>query len=290
MKRCLNCNTQFDGEDWDCPQCGYVPKSKADLAVFAPELAETNETYNADFFANLAALEEGHFWFEARNRLILWAARRYFPGVRKLLEIGCGTGFVLKHFEVHLPGVKLYGSDLLVEGLSFAANRIPRATLLQMDARDMPYAQEFDMIGAFDVIEHIEEDELVLSQMYNAVKPGGGILITVPQHRFLWSIVDDLSYHKRRYTRDELIEKVQCAGFEVLKTNSFVSLLLPLLLISRAGKPKQSVDFDLYAEFEFNPILNAIFSFVMSMEILLICAGVPFHAGGSRLIVARRPR
>ncbi len=77
--------------------------------------------------------------------------------------------------------------------------------MLQFDACAIPYKAEFDVIGAFDVIEHIEEDTAALTQMYQALKPGGGLLITVPQHRFLWSAVDEMSYHKRRYHRNELI-------------------------------------------------------------------------------------
>ena len=80
-----------------------------------------------------------------------------------------------------------------------------------MDARRIPYEAEFDVIGAFDVIEHIYEDAAVLQQMHRAVRPGGGIIVTVPQHRFLWSKQDEFSCHFRRYTRGELMSKVSCA-------------------------------------------------------------------------------
>ena len=64
-----------------------------------------------------------------------------------------------------------------------------------MDARRIPFEDEFDVIGAFDVLEHIKEDEQVLVQMHRAVKSGGGIMLTVPQHMFLWSEQDVQAHH-----------------------------------------------------------------------------------------------
>lgn len=289
MKRCLRCDTTFDEGGWRCPNCDFTPESDGGYPIFAPALSQHNDTYTSEFFANLAQLEKGHFWFEARNRLLVWAVKHYFPHSRRLLEIGCGTGFVLQEFRSHLPAVDLYGSDLLVEGLLFASQRVPTVELIQMDVRDIPYKQEFDVIGAFDVIEHIGEDDLALSQMYNAVKPGGGVIITVPQHRFLWSVVDHLSYHKRRYDRNDLINKVQRAGFQVIKTTSFVSLLLPAMLLKRSRKTQDDENFDLYAEFKLDPFLNAVLSKVMDIEVALIRNSVSFRFGGSRLLIATRP-
>jgi len=290
MKRCLQCDTEFDGACWRCPACGYEPETVSGMSVFAPELAYQNDTYDARSFARLAEIESGHFWFEARNRLLLWLVQKYFPNPETLFEVGCGTGFVLQHLSEHLPHTMFYGSDLLLEGLRFAAYRVPDATLFQMDARQIPYRNAFDMLGAFDVIEHIDEDEAVLDQMFQAIKPGGGIIISVPQHQFLWSIVDDMSYHKRRYSKDELTGKIERAGFQVLMTTSFVSLLLPFMVLSRRRKTASvKTGFDRRMEFKLGPLLNTSLSRVMDFERLLIRSGVSFRAGGSRLIVARRP-
>ncbi len=290
MKRCLKCQTTFNGADWKCPQCGFMPITDKGYVVFAPELAQQNDTYHADFFATLAKLEQGHFWFEGRNRVLLWAIQKYFPQAKTIFEIGCGTGFVLQQFNSHLSDITLFGSDLLVEGLHFAQTRVPNSTLLQMDARDIPYVEAFDLIGAFDVIEHIEEDELALAQMFKAIKPGGGLMLSVPQHQFLWSVVDDMSYHKRRYHKHDLVSKVQRAGFEVVKTTSFVGLLLPLMLLNRSRKSDKPADFDLFAEFKLNPQLNRMLLAVMKTEVALMRMGVSFRMGGSRLLIAKRPQ
>ena len=102
----------------------------------------------------------------------------------------------------------LSGSDLFCEGLTYAQERTPNATLIQMDARRIPFRDEFDVIGDFDVREHVEEDDVVFGQMFRATKRGGGIMVTVPQHRFLWSAADVFGHHRRRYTGKELVKKV----------------------------------------------------------------------------------
>ena len=154
-----------------------------------------------------------------------------------------------------------------------------------MDARQIPFEREFDVVGAFDVLEHIAEDELVLSEMFKATRPGGGILLTVPQHQFLWSELDRHSMHQRRYDRAELRGKVEGAGFRVERITSFVSFLLPLMMLSR----RKRKDRDLWAEFQINRSLNAFFEKTLAAERTLIRSGLSFPAGGSLLLVARKP-
>src|SRR5690606_22871969 len=115
------------------------------------------------------------------------------------LEIGCGTGFVLSGVADAFPAVRLFGSEIFTAGLEFAARRQPSVNFMQMDARSLPFLDEFDVIGAFDVLEHIVEDGQVLAQMREALKPNGIILLTVPQHEWLWSPVDEFACHVRRY-------------------------------------------------------------------------------------------
>jgi len=159
-----------------------------------------------------------------------------------------------------------------------------------MDARQIPFEMEFDVIGAFDVLEHIDEDDVVLQQMFQAIKPGGGVILTVPQHRFLWSIVDEYSFHKRRYTRKKLIKKVKDAGFQVVYATSFVSFLLPLMLLSRIRRQKTRDNFDPVAELKINFCLNMIFENTLEIERAFIKFGFSFPAGGSLLMIAKRNR
>lgn len=254
---------------------------------FAPELA-TNEGFRDDLFAELARLEAKNFWFRARNRLIQWALRRYFPEARNFLEVGCGTGFVLAGVAEALPQIKLCGSEISSAGLAHAARRVAGVELFQMDARAIPFRDEFDVIGAFDVLEHIHEDDAVLREMYCAVRPGGGIVLTVPQHAFLWSRADAHACHVRRYTARDLTAKVEAAGFQVERMTSFVSLLLPLMMASRMRQPVANESYDPLAELKIGGVLNAVLEKIMDAEQLAIRAGLNFAAGGSLLMIARK--
>jgi SAM-dependent methyltransferase len=288
VRLCLACALEFGGGTWTCPRCGNAPRLSGERPVFAPEL-DAGRGDDADYlYDDLAAAEERHFWFRARRRLILRAIRRHFAGAERLLEIGCGTGFVLAGLRRAFPTLSLAGSDARTAGLAHAAARLPGTALFQMDARRIPFRNEFDVIGAFDVLEHITEDEEVLAEMGKALRPRGGIVLTVPQHAWLWSAVDDFSHHKRRYARRDIVGKLRRAGFEPLWATSFCSLLLPLLLASRLRKPKSVAELDPASELRIGAAANGAFEAVSRLEAALIAAGLRFPWGGSLLVVAAR--
>jgi SAM-dependent methyltransferase len=287
VKRCLLCDNTFVTSAWHCPHCGGYPEESGGFLSFAPELS-SDTGFKDDYFRELVELEARNFWFRARNRLVLWALERYFPGAENFLEIGCGTGFILSGVAAARSELKLSGSEISSVGLAHAASRVPSADLFQMDARAIPFADEFDVIGAFDVLEHIEDDKVVLVQMHRAVRPGGGILLTVPQHDFLWSRMDEHACHVRRYTARDLVAKVRAAGFRVERMTSFVSLLLPLMMASRARQSAEDKEYDPLDELRIDGVVNALLETIMAAERLAIHAGMNFPAGGSLLLVARK--
>ena len=266
MKLCSECGEPIDHHGRQCSICSHQTSNLNGHWAFAPTLANQSEGFEADYFPRLYAMEAGNFWFRSRNKLIVWALKRYFPEAKNFLEIGCGTGFVLSGIRGAFPELTICGSEIFSAGLSFAAERLPGVELFQMDARRIPFREEFDVIGAFDVLEHIKEDEEVLRQMYQATRIGGGILITVPHHPFLWSDSDDFARHVRRYKTRELRDKVERAGFEVVRVTSFVSVLLPLLIVSRMRQKFSSKQFDPAGEFDINPILSSTLETFLSGE------------------------
>lgn len=239
-------------------------------------------------FAQLAALEDRNYWFRARNRLIVWALRRHFAGMRRYLEVGCGTGCVLGAVERAFPDVSALGGEMHAAGLEHAARRVQRARLVQMDATRLPFRREFDVVGCFDVLEHVDDDGAVLAQVREALRDGGGVLITVPQHRFLWSAADEYAGHVRRYRRGELLERLAAAGFEPLLVTSFVSLLLPVMWAARARRRRLDERYDPQAELEVGRAANALLQAVLGFERALIALGARFPWGGSLLVAARR--
>jgi SAM-dependent methyltransferase len=283
MRICPACSAAVAGLDWACPACGHRPATAAGLPLLAPELARSDLAFPSSDFDRLAQLEDGNYWFRSRNKLIVWALRKLFPGFGSFLEVGCGTGCVLAAVEAAFPGVACSGSELHVAGLAHAAKRLRRSRLLQMDARRIPFRAEFDVIGSFDVLEHIEGDREVLAQCFLALRSGGGLVLTVPQHRFLWSARDEYARHVRRYARSEIIEKLRSAGFRPVLLTSFVSLLFPLLVLARASR------FDPQAELNVGRLPNMLLEAVLSFERWLIASGVRFPFGGSLLVVAEKP-
>lgn len=280
MRRCLSCGTTF-GDGWRCPSCGFEPSQNG----FPDFVTAVGDTFPEESFDVLARVEETSFWFRARNELIAWALGRYFPQARSFLEVGCGTGFVLRGLRERRPELELAGGEPFLGGLQVARSRLPDVPLYRLDGANLPFADEFDVVGAFDVLEHIDDDETVLRELHRAVKPGGGLLVTVPQHPRLWGAVDDFSRHVRRYTRRELVAKARSAGFEPLRATSFVSLLLPLLVLSRR-RGKGGDEYDPETEYRLPRTVDAVLERVLAGERALIRGGVSFPAGGSLLLVA----
>ena len=135
---------------------------------------------------------------------------------------------------------------------------------------------------------HRAEDEVVLAQIHKALKPGGTLVLTVPQHPWLWSQADDYAVQQRRYTAAEMHRKLRDAGFSILRSSSFVSLLLPAMALARFRQRKAGPDYDPTQEMRLPAWLNAAMAACMRFELQLIRLGFNWPAGGSRLVVARK--
>lgn len=262
------------------------------IKCYAPELAYSNNDYNENDFKKLFEIEEQNFWFKARNRVIKTLLENYSKDVSgSFLEIGCGTGFVLKGLS-KFSNLRLTGAEIYLEGLKYAKQRLPEVEFLQLDATSIPFREQYDYIGAFDVLEHITEDENVMRNVYKALKYGGMFFISVPQHMFMWSIEDDVACHKRRYSKVEILSKLKKAGFEIKYHTSFVFSLFPLMMVSRfIKKNKQTADLKedrFNEELKLNPLINKTFELILRIDELLIRIGVRLPFGGSLIVVAKK--
>lgn len=265
-------------------------QESATLSEQHEQQVSSARSFDPAHFAKLYELEEKSFWFRGRSDLIGWALDYYFPKVRNFLEVGCGTGYVLNRLQAERPGLDLSGSELFAEGLNYARQRLPQSVhLYQLDATNMPFREAFDAIGTFDVLEHIEDDQSVLTNINRALKPGGGLLITVPQHRWLWSGRDVAACHVRRYRKDELFDRLRKAGFEILRATSFVSMLLPALFLSRMRHRSSVSEEVIEGELNLSEPINRLGYATLRTEAAFIRAGVSFPAGGSLLVAARKP-
>ena len=271
--------------DWRCSACGAGLDAADGRVRLAPELDEVDDGFALDSFAQLAAIEDGHFWFTTRNALIAWLIRRHAPDARRVLEIGCGTGFTLHALRQALPRATITATELHSRGMAYARKRHPTGVeFLQMDARRIRLDSALDLVGAFDVLEHIPDDRGVIGQIHKALKPGGVLIATVPQHPWLWSAADDIAHHQRRYRRGELAEKLRDAGLHVLYQTSFAALTLPLLAAARLRARKEMIE----AESRPPRLVNAALTGVFNVEHALRRTGIPLPLGGSQVVVARK--
>ena len=243
--------------------------------------------YDARLFDQLASVEDRSFWVRARNRLIVQTVSRLARPGERFLEVGCGTGYVLRALAEEC-GLRVTGSELFGEGLEHARRRVPDAELVELDAREMPYEEEFDLAGAFDVLEHVDDDLGALRGLHRALRPAGFLVLTVPQHPWLWSEADEHAYHVRRYRRPELVERVSAAGFEVARVTSFVMSLLPAMAASRWCRRRSRRPYDATAELVPPQPLNSLLERLLRLECAAIGRGVNLPAGGSLVLVARR--
>jgi SAM-dependent methyltransferase len=279
---------------WSCPACGRKPQVKGAFLQLAPELDDGDAGYDIASFDFLAGHENQHFWFIARNELIEWLVRKFAAGAKTGLEIGCGTGFVLNAFKSALPHARICGSELHTSGLVHASKRHSNTVeLFQMDARKPGLSDALDLVGAFDVLEHIEEDQTVLGECARMLRPGGVLIATVPQHPWLWSSQDDIAHHVRRYKRGQLAERARHSGLVPVYQSSFVTLTFPLMVASRlvkgrgaaASRQREQVE----AEFKIPKILNQLMLALQRIEHAGRRLGVPLPFGGSQVLVAMKP-
>ncbi|MBF0353627.1 MAG: class I SAM-dependent methyltransferase [Alphaproteobacteria bacterium] len=290
MKLCLSCQHEFSGHDWACPGCGFAPEERQGFKCFSPELAEQGNSFDVKSFEGLARVEEKSFWFPPRNRLILWALGHYFPHCHSFMEMGCGTGYVLKGLREAWPNLHLLGTDIYVEGLATARKRLPGPVeLIQADGMSLPFRNEFDVVGAFDVVEHIDDDVGVLQEMARAVRPGGGVMVIVPQHKFMWSRVDDLAQHKRRYSRRQLNEAARKAGLQIIRTMTFAAWTFPFQMASRMLSKQKGDTLAEVLELHMHPLVHGSFKLMLDAEFNTLRRGVNYPFGASLMLVARRP-
>lgn len=290
MKVCLACGEELPRDGWGCDACGWKADEIKGVPIFAPHISGVSEGYDPAWYEELASLEAGNFWFVGRNRLIQWLIEKYLPAKGSYLELGCGTGFVLQMLQQSLPGWSIAATEAQPEGIEFARRRVPESvSFYQMDACAIPFRNEFDAVGAFDVIEHIRDDVAAIAQVHSALKLDGLFVLSVPQHMFLWSKYDEVGCHFRRYSAPELEGKLEAAGFKILVSTSFNSLLLPLMMLSRALKKEDANGkVDVLAELRLSPLTNRLLSIVLNVEFFLIRLGLRFSMGGSRIVVAQK--
>ena len=250
-----------------------------------PSTAE--ESYDAELFEEMARVDEGHFWFKTRNEVIEAAICTIAVEQPRILEIGCGNGNVLRRIDS--PPRRVVGLDLYGEGLAVARKRIS-TTLVQGDAGRPPFWPVFDIVGLFDVLEHLQDDLGAMHAALSTLKPGGHIVVTVPAHQSLWSYADEVAHHVRRYQEEELCARLDKAGFEVEFSTPFMSALLPLAWAVRRGQSlaRHKNSEKMSAELAPPALMNRALAKVLAFEPKRVSQRRRIAFGMSIIAIARR--
>ena len=257
--------------------------------------------YDPGHFPALFDIEDRHFWFTTRNLVleaVIGPLAAQLPAKYRVLEIGCGTGKTLQALDVACPNATIVGMDLFLEGLKYARRRT-RVPLVQGRIEHAPFARPFDLVGMFDVLEHIDDDAAALREIHALVAPGRHLVVTVPAHTALWSRFDEETHHCRRYEPDGLREKLSDAGFEVEYLTLFMATLYPIVRLSRGvaeivrrGRRRLALAerSAVLSDIRVRPVINGLLEFALKQEIRFLRQRRQLPLGTSLLAVARRLR
>jgi SAM-dependent methyltransferase len=245
---------------------------------------------NPAAYLEMAQAQSTHWWYVARRSILEGQLRALaLPPDAEILEIGSGTGANLELLAGfgHVLGLEM-ADDAIRLAQQRAGAAASRVSLRQGRCpEDLPrLPQRFDLICLFDVLEHIEEDELSLAKLKQLLKPGGRLLMTVPAYPWMWGPHDVHVHHKRRYTRRSLLDRCSRAGLAVTRVSHFNTLLFPLAVVGRlyekiTGRQTSATKTPAAA-------LNALLTGVFALERpLLARLSLPF---GLSLLVLAGPR
>lgn len=263
------------------------------IKCYSPEVTSAYTNYPRRGFDLTDKNAESSFWVSSRNRLFKSIVQRHLvpTGKTKFLDIGCGTGNFIQQIAQN-KNLEITGSEIYLKGLVYAKNNLPSIDFVQFDVTKGTLGEQFNIITAFDVIEHIENDNAALSNISQMLNKDGVLIVSVPQHMFLWSKLDEIVKHKRRYSRRDLVAKLKANGFDIDYVTSFLFILFPLMLLSRlfdrGGDQPASDEQGLEKRVKFSSVLNTIFDIFMRIDEGLIRLGVSLPFGGTLVVVARK--
>ena len=237
-------------------------------------------------YDRMRILQEGHWWFEGRRRILTGLIECLdLPKPARIAEVGCGPGGNLAMLTRFGEGTavepddasRLYAAEhsgVRVEG-GLLPDRLPFEPA------------SFDLVGAFDVIEHVDQDGASVAALGRLAKPGGYLATTVPGQPWMWSRHDELHHHKRRYRMSDYRALFDAAGLEIVTASYFNTLLFPPIAAIRAMKMatgSTAADDDAMPPAPVNALLAGVFG-----SELFWLKHAPLPIGVSIVVIARRP-
>lgn len=214
----------------------------------------------------MAEREQTYWWHVGRLAIIDEMLGKLFPDKdARILNVGCGTGGTIDVIEKYSREV--VNIDVSDEAIKFMkkAGYIAR----KVGTGKLPFkAEEFDAVVAFDVLEHIEDEDLALSEWNRILKKDGIVFITVPAYKWLWSGHDESLFHFRRYTATRLRTLVKNHRFNVVKCAYMIVFSTPLVagfrLLHKIRKSKDVTEETSYVQLP--SVVNQSFIGLLKVE------------------------
>lgn len=234
----------------------------------------------------LYEVEQSHWWYIGRRRIIAGFVEEICRQVTdrrpRILDVGCGTGANLLMLSNY---GQAEGVDISEDALAFCRARGLEKVRLGA-GEELPYEDAtFDLVTAFDVVEHMDDDLAGLKEMRRVLRPGGRVLLFVPTFMFLWGLQDEVSNHRRRYRLPGLRRVLEQSGFEIERTTyANITFFMPILLVR---KLMRLTGIKTATENSINvPALNGVLGKILGAEsTILRYINLPFGVSG--LCVAR---
>ena len=295
--RCRRCNRIVSrGYDRYLCDCGWELCVREGVGAWGTD-APVGSSYPAHAARAQADWEASHFWPRGRAQLLAETiAARVAPDSparrARFLDVGCGTGTVLARIAAR--GLDVVGSDAFRTNLDIARETVSTAALFQADGANMAAPDWFDAAGLFDVIEHIDDEQPILTTCRQVVRQSGLLFVTVPAFQWLYGQRDRIAGHRRRYRADMLRACLERAGWKVESITYFSTILFPLFAAARiverlrpGPEPEAAAGTDL-AETKAGGAMNSVGMWTFTIERRWLQRhSLPF--GSSLLAVARRP-
>jgi len=244
-----------------------------------------------DEYKIMSDIEGSYWWFVGKQYLTERLFKDYcldVPGEVRVLDIGCGTGGILKLMRKYGT---VCGIDFSLAALEFS-KQSGCACLVCSDAgRHIPFKDNtFTTVTCLDVMEHLDNERTLLEETLRVCKPGGRIVITVPAFNALWSAHDEALHHKRRYTWQQMLRKIGRLNCSVIKSSYFNTLMFIPILVTRKlkgfldrDKPPTS-DFFMKLPGWINTALRVLYT----AEIVCL-SRLNFPFGVSLLVILQKP-
>ncbi len=246
-----------------------------------------------NYYKSYYSLEREHWWFRARLEILENLFRTdILPKATSssklaILNAGVATGATTTMLEQYGAVTSLeYDKDccqFLEETLQME--------VVNGSLTELPFADNsFDLVCAFDVIEHIKEHDLAVAEMKRVLRPNGRIFLTVPAFQFLWGEHDEINHHERRYTQQMLVDVVAESGIKIERKSYFnfflffpiflVRMLLKLRPAKKDGEHKS--DFE---TFKSGGIINKMLYKLFGLEKGVLKHNINFPVGVSLFVI-----